>query len=167
MEKMFQKHEKTLAKVYSPEEMNALRQAHKLMNAESKLDVRATAGSNTADKVFAAQNQSFEQGKRLLEAALSVRYGVLVGGGMIRKINMFLQTFPDRDKAIRDVLFEMQFNPELAKHLLTRPIKEIDTKPWNAKLNRLLAYATGAREAGEGDDNKPLELTVSRKDTRQ
>jgi hypothetical protein len=167
MQKLFQKHEKTLAKIYSPEEMNALRQAHKLMNAETKLDVRATAGSNSVDKMFAAKNQSFEQGKRLLEAALSVRYGVLVGGGMIRKINMFLQTMPDGDKAIRDVLFEMQFNPDLAVHLLTRPIKEIDTKPWNAKLNRLLAYATGAREANEGDDKKPLELTVTRKDTQQ
>src|SRR5690606_32722476 len=37
MESLFQKHEKTLAGVYSPDEMNALRQAHKLMAAEGKL----------------------------------------------------------------------------------------------------------------------------------
>ena len=81
LEKLFNEHEKTLAAIYTPAEMNVLRQAHKLLGAEANLDVRATSGSNTFDKVMAAQKSDVDQRKRMLEAALKVKYGVLKGGG--------------------------------------------------------------------------------------
>jgi len=149
LNKLFQQNEKTLATLYSPEEMNALRQAHKLMGAEAKLDVSATAGSNTFDKVMAASKQDTEQRKRVLEAALKLKYGNLAGGGLMRTINIFLSSLPDGKRGLEDLLFEMQFNPDLAKHLLTRPVKELNTPMWNSKLNTLLGAATGSREATE------------------
>lgn len=167
LENLFNKHEKALAEIYTPDEMNALRQAHKLMGAEANLDVRTTAGSNTVDKAFAQQNADVQQRQRLLEAALKAKFGVLKGGGVFRTITLFMQSLPNGRQAIDDVLFEMQFNPDLAKHLLTRPVKEIDTQPWNAKLNALLAAAAGAREAvddNSGDTPGPMTLTVTRKD---
>lgn len=166
LDKLFNQNEATLSKLYSPEEMNVLRQAHKLLDAGAKLNVRATSGSNTADKMMAQQNATFDQNKRLLEAALSVKYGVLVGGGIIRKINMFLQTLPDKKAGLEDILFQMQFDPELAKHLLTRTVKDVDSPAWNARLNALLAGATGGRESGE-EKPAPLELTVRPSDKKQ
>jgi len=157
LRKLFNKHENTLAKIYSPEEMNALRQAHKLMAAEAKLDVRATAGSNTFDKAQAAQRADIVQRKRVLEGALKAKFGVLKGGGIFRTINIFLESLPDGARGLEDILFEMHFNPELAKHLLTRPVKDIGSPAWNSKLNKLLAVATGARESveGDGDQKRP------------
>lgn len=165
LEKLFTRHEKTLAKLYSPEEMNALRQAHKLMGAEAKLDVRTTAGSNTVDKAYAAADAKSKQMQRVLEGGLKARYGVLKGGGIMRTINLFLQSLPDNRDAMEQIVLEFSFNPELAKHLLTRPVKEVGTPAWNARLNALLATATGARESveeGSGEKRKPLELTVGR-----
>ena len=127
--------------------MNALRQAHKLMAAEAKLDVRATAGSNTFDKEMAGRKQMADQRQRLLEGALKARYGVLKGGGIFRTINVFLASLPDNTKGMQDILFEMQFNPDLAKHLLTRKVKDVGSPTWNARLNALMAAATGGRDA--------------------
>jgi len=149
LDKLFTQHEKTLSKIYTPEEMNALRQAHKLMGAEAKLDVRATAGSSTLDKMN-MQLKSDEQRKlRVLEAGLKAKFGVLKGGGVFRTINLFLSSLPDGNRGLSDLLFEMQFNPELAKHLLTRPLKDVTSPTWNAKLNKLLAVGAGARESNE------------------
>jgi len=167
LENLFRKHEATLAKVYSPDEMNALRQAHAFMDFEGKLDVRTTAGSNTVDKAFAAQNQQMAQRQRLLEAALKAKFGVLKGGGVFRTITLFLQSLPNGRQAIDDIMFELHFNPDLAVHLMTRPVSEVDTKPWNARLNALLAAASGAREANDGGEKRrPLELTITPKDKK-
>lgn len=149
---LFKQHEKTLATVYGPDEMNALRQAHKLMKVETSRDIRSSSGSNTADKINMAQKTATEQRKRVLEAGLKLKYGVLLGGGINRTVNLFLSALPNKDRAINEILFEMHFNPDLAKHLLTRPIKEVGSEAWNSKLNLLLAAATGARESVEGGD---------------
>ena len=147
LEKLFNEHEKTLAAIYTPAEMNVLRQAHKLLGAEANLDVRATSGSNTFDKVMAAQKSDVDQRKRMLEAALKVKYGVLKGGGVFRTINLFLAALPDGNRGLENLLFEMQFNPDLAKHLLTVPVKDVDSPSWNSKLNTLMAVVAGARES--------------------
>lgn len=147
LEKLFNQHEKTLAKLYSPEEMNALRQAHKLLGAEAKLDVRTTSGSNTVDKLNAGRKAEEAQRARLLEAALKAKFGVLKGGGVFRTVSLFLQSLPDSNKGLQDLLFEMQFDPELAQHLLTRPVKEVGGPAWNSRLNALLAAATASRES--------------------
>lgn len=164
LDKLFSQHEKTLAKIYSPDEMNALRQAHKLMGAEAKLDVRATGGSNTFDKVMAQQKTDIDQRKRMLEAALKAKYGVLKGGGVFRTINLFLAALPDTSRGLENLLFEMHFNPELAKHLLTRPVKDVNTPAWNSRLNTLMGAVAGGRESTK--ERKPLEITVTEPNNR-
>lgn len=149
LEQMFDEHEKTLAAIYSPDEMNALRQARKLLGAEAKLDVRATAGSNTFDKVMAEAKSASGQRWRMLEAGLKAKYGVLAGGGITRSIRLAAMVLPNRDAAIEQILFDMQFNPDLAKHLLTRPVKEVGTPGWNKRLNQLIAATAGARDSTE------------------
>lgn len=164
LDRLFNRYESVLAKVYTPDEMNALRQAHKLLAAGDKLNVRATAGSDTFSKIMAELSAKNQRLTRMLDAGLRARFGMLKGGGIMRTINLVLSTLPNKNAAIEDILTEMFFNPELAKHLLTRPIEDINSPMWNAKLNALLATAAGARDAvGDGsgnEDRKPLKITV-------
>jgi len=162
IEGLFQKHEETLAKLFTPEEMNSLRQARKLIADAQKLDIKTTGGSNTYDKFMAAQHDTQRRQWRVLEAALKARYGVLKGGGVFRTIRLFAESLADRPDAISDILLEAQFNPDLARHLLTRDVEHLSSPDWNAKLNRLLAAAIGGRESGRSDEERrPLELTIT------
>ena len=163
IEGLFQKHEETLAKLFTPEEMNSLRQARKLVADAQKLDIKTTGGSNTYDKFMAAQNDTQRKQWRVLEAALKARYGVLKGGGVFRTIRLFAETLTDRPDAVSDILLEAQFNPDLARHLLTRDVEHLGTPDWNKRLNRLLAAAIGGRESGRSDEERrPLELTITK-----
>ena len=162
IEGLFQKHEETLAKLFTPEEMNSLRQARKLVADAQKLDIKTTGGSNTYDKFMAAQNDTQRKQWRVLEAALKARYGVLKGGGVFRTIRLFAESLTDRPDAISDILLEAQFNPDLARHLLTRDVEHLGSPDWNKQLNRLLAAAIGGRESGRSDEERrPLELTIT------
>ncbi|MBE0561854.1 MAG: hypothetical protein IH622_13710 [Ochrobactrum anthropi] len=146
LDTLFKQHEKTLAKIYTPEEMNSLRQAHKLLDVEKRLDVKSTAGSDTFNKFMADKGAREAQLNRALEAGLKGYFGVLKGGGVYRTIKLALSSLPDGTKGVSDILFEMQFNPELAKHLLTRDVKDIGSPAWNGKLLKLLAIDRGAQE---------------------
>jgi hypothetical protein len=141
MQKFFRDHEKTLSKVYSPEEMNALQKAKKMLEPFGALSRRATAGSPTAE--------NNTQAWRTMEAALKAYYGVLKGGGVLRTVKLAASTLPNNDAQVGWLIHKMQFDPELAVHLLNQPLKDVDTPMWNSKLNRLLGYAAASRE-----DNK-------------
>lgn len=149
LDRLFNKHEKTLAKVYTPVEMNNLRQAHKLLDVAANLDVKATAGSNSLDKFFAVDKNTVEGRYRMLEVALKAKYGVLAGGGKFRTLRLFFDavgSLSSKPKAVENALYEAYFNPDFANHLLTRNVKEIGTPAWNAKLNRYLSIASGNRD---------------------
>jgi hypothetical protein len=62
-----------------------------------------------------------------------------------------MSTLPNQEEAVKDIILRMHFDPELAGHLLGRNVK-VDTPLWNAKLNKLLAAATGARESVSPED---------------
>lgn len=158
LEKLMRKHDKVLARIYSPEEMNALQRARKLLNVEARMEARATAGSQTMDKATAAAKQEAERRWRMLEGGLKAKFGVLKGGGILRTLRVFASTLPEGTDGVRQVLHQMYFDPDLAVHLLERPVKEIGTPGWNAKLNRLLALGAGAREMNEDDGRFAIDV---------
>jgi hypothetical protein len=122
--------------------MNALRQAHKLLTPGKNIEAaRATPGSDTAEKTSAAL--------RALEAGLKVKYGMLKGGGIMRNLKLIAQTFPDASAGASALVSKMWFDPELAQHLLTRPVAEVGTPAWNSKLLKLMGYGAAAREENE------------------
>lgn len=139
LENLFARHERTLAEVFSPEEMNALRQAHRLLKPSAELK----QGGGVPSRY---ENKQRDHAWMLLEGGLKARFGVLKGGGILRTIKIAVATLPNRDDAVRDILVRMQFDPELAIHLLGRHVEPSDPT-WNAKLNRLLAIAAGSRTA--------------------
>jgi hypothetical protein len=134
--------------------MNALRQAHKLLKPQAYLKQAGTSGS-----VYEAGKS--EQAWRLLEGGLKAKYGVLKGGGVLRTIRIFAATLPNRDEAVQDIIVRLHFDPELAQHLLTRPLADVHTPVWNKRLNRLLALAAGGRESSGEEERRPLELTIT------
>ncbi|WP_156465041.1 hypothetical protein [Mesorhizobium sp. Root552] len=144
LENLFNEHENTLASVFSPEEMNTLRQAHRLLKPQKELSQPGSAGS-------LYERRKTEQAWALLEGGLKARYGVLKGGGILRTVRIFMSTLPNQEEAVKDIILRMHFDPELAGHLLGRNVK-VDTPLWNAKLNKLLAAATGARESVSPED---------------
>ena len=141
LENLFNRHQRTLAQLYSPEEMNSLRQVHKMLQPGHALKGAAASGS-------VHEVQKAEQAWRLLEGGLKARFGVLKGGGVLRTIRVMLEALPNRHSAVEDLIVRMHFDPQLAMHLLRRDADAFGPA-WNRKLNTLLATATGARESTE------------------
>lgn len=157
----FTKNEQVLAEVFSPAEMNALRQAHKVLEPLVKRSGQATTGSPTAEN---SANMW-----RTLEAGFKLRYGMLKGGGIMRSIKLAVSTLGDDSIPNASRLVEqMWFDPELAAHLLTRPVREIGTPAYNAKLQKLIRYGQAGQSlygsgATEDDQpqNGPMEITLT------
>jgi hypothetical protein len=142
LEDVFNRHEKTLANVFSADEMHSLRQAHRLLKPQQA--VKLPGGSPSFH-----ESEKSKQAWRLLEGGLKAKWGVLKGGGLLRTVRIFVEALPNKDQAVQDLIVRFHFDPELAQHLLTRAV-EI-TPQWNAKLNRLLATLAGARSFSEED----------------
>jgi len=56
---------------------------------------------------------------------------------------------------MKRVVDRMWFDPDLARHLLDKEVKEIQGPGWNAALNRRLGFATAAREYSDDDRYAP------------
>jgi hypothetical protein len=149
LDALFKKHESALSQVLSPEEMNNLRQVHKMLSV-SKRDVQATIGSATAERqaLDTAQTQALFP----LEAALRLKFGMLKGGGIMALIKRSLRQMKGSETDnVEQLRRKMAFDPELAKHLLTRQV-DVGGAKWNAKLNRLLGYKRGADAVGKDEE---------------
>jgi hypothetical protein len=140
--KRLDQHADVLAQVYSPEEMNALRSANKVLQVEARKQLRGTTGADTAEKM----------NLRVLELGLKAWYGILKGGGVFRTVRLALSSLPDKGAAARQLVEQAQVDPELALHLLNRKVTP-DGPAWNAKLQRLLAKAEFARAYNEEDED--------------
>jgi len=145
MQKFFDQHAEALSKVYSPAEMNSLRRAQKIMEPLGNLQRQATAGSATAE------NKALWSS---VEAGLLAVTGNAITAGMVMKrirstrdVLHHNEILKDQGKLANQLVGKIFFDPELAKTLLTRDVKEIKSAGWNAKLNRLLAYGQLARES--------------------
>lgn len=143
LENTFNKHADTLAAVYNPEEMNALRRLHKLLRPQQNRAVRGGVGSDT--------NEKMQQLARLTEGGLKAYFGVLKGGGIMRSLRLFAESLPNRQKNVDRLITRAFMDPDVAMHLLDRPIADVGTPEWNSKLNRLLAYTAGGREVGDDE----------------
>ncbi len=119
---------------FSPDEMNALQRAQKVLEPLAQRQGKATVGSPTAE------NQ--ELGWRVLEVGLKSYYGGLKGGNITRNVRLMRNVLtPGRSDEAMDLVIRSMTDPELAAHLLTRNVAEAGTPAWNAKLAKLLRRA--------------------------
>lgn len=143
--KEFQKNERALAAVFSAEEMNALRRAQKLLEPLGKLRGQATSGSITAENNEAAW--------KTVEAATKLWFGMLKGGGIMRSMKLAASTLADdsTEQANR-LVARMMFDPDLAKHLLTRKTAEVGTPGWNSTLQKIIRRTQAVKTLQEQDE---------------
>jgi hypothetical protein len=146
--KEFKKHEKTLvAAGYTPEDMNALRRAHKLLEPLGKRQVQATTGSITAE--------SNEQAWRAVEAGMKLTYGMLKGGGIMRSLKLVASSLGDDSvEQANRLVARMMFDPELAQHLLTRKIADPAAPAWNRQLQKIIRRTEAVKELQDDDEEK-------------
>lgn len=145
--KEFQKNEKALAQVFSPEDMNALRRAQKMLEPLGKLRGQATTGSITAENNEAAW--------KTVEAATKLWFGMLKGGGIMRSFKLAASTLADdsTEQANR-LVARMMFDPDLAKHLLTRKTAEVGSPAWNSTLQKLIRRTQAVKTLQEQDEDE-------------
>ena len=135
----FKDNEALLAKTFSPEELNNLRQAHKILSYFKEAEKRASVGSDTAEKMGIPG-----------WAQLAVRHfkGDLAGGGLIRRFKLMLEMLPNNKESADQIVQAAWFNPDIAAFLLERPLKNKDAGFNNVPLRRLIAAANASRESG-------------------
>lgn len=139
--KEFKDNEALLAKTFDPEEMNTLRQAHKLLGYFKEAEKRATVGSNSVDKM--------NQIPGWVQLAARHVYGDLRGGGIIKRFKLFMDLLPSDRQSIDELVHIAWFNPEVAAYLLERPVKNHDAVPYNINLKRLMAGAEYGRDSAK------------------
>jgi hypothetical protein len=142
--KEFERHRPTLAKLYSPEEMNNLQQAQTVLAPLAKRAQQATEGSQTAER-----SQSF---LRALEAGFKLYFGMLKGGGLTRTAKLILEQLNDGSaQAAERLIARAMFDPALAKQLLTANVKPPAGALRGPATGRLLRVGEVARQTTEED----------------
>jgi hypothetical protein len=150
---LFGEHEKELAKLYSPEDMNILRAGNRALDLAAIERVRVSSGSDTAEKSIVTKALETPLGKGI-DAFLRVKYGVLKAGGLIatvKRVTSGNSFSADSDAAVQQLVRRATVDPELMGLLLGRKIP-VGTPRWNAKLNQLMGYGEGARATGPDDE---------------
>lgn len=140
--KEFKDNEAMLAGVFSPEEMNTLRQGHKMLEYFKESEKRASTGSNTADAQLVPG---------WVQLAFRHVYGDLKGGGIIKRFKLLAEQLPSNRASAEEIAHMAWFNPDLAAYLLEKPLRGNPTAA-NVPLRRLEALAAGGRASGERDD---------------
>jgi hypothetical protein len=140
LDRVFKDKEQLLAKIYTPEEMNTLRQAHKLLEPLKNANVKAGGGSDTADKL--------STWLRAIEVPIRTVKGALEGGSIMRKIRILASTLPSDRQTIDRLVTEAYFDPDVAKFLLTRNIESTNAPGSSTRIKALIAAGAGARQTG-------------------
>lgn len=143
LQKFFSDNERTLAQVFSPEEMNNMRRAHKILEPLGNLSRGATIGSQTVEN---------QQLWNSMEAGLLVVTGNAITTGMIMKrIRVVLSLLPEKRRSVR-LIQRMFFDPDLAALLLERKVNTIKGPAWNRKLTGLIGAEHFALKQQGPDD---------------
>lgn len=130
--KVFDQNREALAEVYTPEEMNRLQRAQKLVEPLDNLKVQATSGSATAER---ATNSKWLP----WEVIAKLRYGMLKGGGMIANAKKAVGALKgDTLDAVERIQLMATFDPEVAQYLLTMKTAPPSSPGYNKALQGLL-----------------------------
>ena len=140
-----------LSKIFDPEEMNTLNRMHKIMSRQGNLARRATSGSDTAEKLSAAEQQVMD----VIEATVKLKFGMLTGGGLFRSVKLMKRAvFGESGRSLRaeDMLTRMAFDPKVAKHVLEATPLQLENGKWLNDMNKLMAVQSSVKEASDDED---------------
>jgi hypothetical protein len=137
--KQFKDNEALLAKVYTPEEMNTLRQGHKLLEYFKEAEKRATVGSQTAERMIPPW----------VQLAFRHVYGDIKGGGIVKRLKVMIELLPSNKQSAEELVQMAWFDPKVAAYLLEKPVAKKFTLQYNPRLQRILAVDNAARGDSE------------------
>lgn len=149
LQNVLKMHEGELAQIYNPDEMNAIRRAHKMLEPLGNLARKSSVGSPTET------NRNLVNG---LEAAVLAYTGNAIQTGMVmRRLRTMANLTPGLkeitpEAKMQKLIDRMMFDPELFVHVMETPPRAMETPAWNAKLNRLIGYTEAVR--GKEDREK-------------
>lgn len=145
--KFFEQNRKVLSKLYSPEEMNALQSAQKVLAPLAKRAQQAGVGSQTAEKAGDFW-RTFEGGAKLY-------FGMLKGGGITRTARLLAEQLDDGSTAAAErLLARAMFDPKLAKQLLSADAGKVPAPATNKEVGKLLRKGEAARQLSGEDEEQ-------------
>jgi hypothetical protein len=150
---IFDEHSTQLAKIYEPDEMNALRAVHRSLGL-AKGGMQAGAGSTEA--VTRLHRNIVEEFRgtpvgRAVEATARLKFGALTAGGKFAGIRRALHGVGSEEaKQIEALLVRASLEPDVAKVLLGRDLK-VGSPAWNKSLSRILGAGEAARDISESE----------------
>lgn len=147
--KQFKANEDIISKVFSPAEMRDLRLAHKLLGYFKQGEMRATSGSDTAEKMLRmSKGDQVMSGPlgRSVELVMKHFYGNLEGGGIMRRFKLMVALLPTERHAAQEIAGMAFHNPEVAAYLLGKPLRNISAVPTNHGLRAAIAADIAARK---------------------
>lgn len=141
--KEFEKSRAVLSKLYSPEEMNQLQQAQKVLAPLAKRAQQATVGSQTAERANESYWRTFEAGAKLY-------FGMLKGGGITRTAKLIAAQMDDGSSAAADRLMGLaMFDPKLARQLLSAKVKTEPAPASNPNVGKILRKGELGRQMSD------------------
>lgn len=143
---LMKRHEDDLARVYDENQMNTLRQGQSLLEALRNIPKGAVGGSNTAEKTLAWLTGP------TTEALIKARYGVLKGGGILRTLRIVVESLPNNQRNVDELMRRAYFNPDVMEFLLEGKVRDFSRGESNKYVRGLLAGYVAAQ-----GDNAPEE----------
>ena len=151
LNRVYRQHRDALAEIYTPQEMAALDRANELLEPLGNLSrgVRGGTTSVPGTEIYARM-----EGALLASGQNAVTTGMIVKRVKTAARLMGLENLTDEYK-VAQVVQMMQFNPELAIHLLERPVSEGVSAAWNQRLQNIMAGSQAARTSGDRSEDDP------------
>jgi hypothetical protein len=150
--KVFNEHEKELAQVFSPEEMNTLRAGHKALELANVERLRATTGSDTMEKSGYFDRLAATPLGKGVDAFLRLKYGILKAGGLRATARRIVGGIGKDDaNEVTRLVERATVDPELMGLLLGRKLP-VGSPRWNIRLNALIGVKEAGGAAADGDE---------------
>lgn len=148
IETTIRRNKKLLTEVFG-DDTKYLEQARRRLETLSRRSNQALPGSATAER------QGMDKLLRGLlkptEIIAKLAFGQLQGGGYTRSARLMAEQMPDSTAAARDLVVRMQFDADLAKHILQATPEKIAGPKWSKWLNTRMGWAAAGRESGEDE----------------
>ena len=155
LNRVYRNNREALAQTFSPEDMQTLDRVHDIMNTLQNVG----RGSGPAQAQIPSRDIRGQiEGALLLSGTDAITTGMIMTR-ISRAADMVgLERLTTPHKVAR-VVEQMQFDPDLARHILERPIPEGTSPLWSGQLRNLMASTELGRQLGrEGEEDEELSI---------
>lgn len=156
---VYNQHRDKLASVFSPEDMKALDEVHNLVRLlgqpQSAARTPNLSVNHVTDPISIVQAGLLASGRDMITTTMIVARLNFAA----RFLGLSKLTTPHK---VNEVLTRMQFDPDLATAILSRPVSEGTGPTWSRDLQKLLAASEAGRQMSDtGEEDETVGLIMS------